>query len=273
VSTRMRNWLCVALVVLGGGCGASSSVMDDAGPRADGGPLADGGPRADGGPLADGGSTGPDGGGGAPKLELKFDFEDGTPQGFRVDQTDFSVGMMGGLDYAVEALPAPLAGMGLRVRATNTSDDQWSYIARELGPVDGIVGGQRYRATLTVRFASATPSGCIGVGGAPDAVTMKGGVVAIEPGSVTQSGYIGFNVQKGQQGVVGPEAIALGTIGTSGTSCGGNNPWVALERSGTMDVVATSNGRVWIYVGGDSGFESTHTISYDSVAVALTAVP
>ena len=141
------------------------------------------------------------------------------------------------------------------------------------GGDDGIVAGQRYQASVVVRFASNTPMGCVGVGGSPDAVTMKGGVVATEPAPEPEAGgYIGFNIDKGSQTEIGSEAFDLGTIGVPETDCD-ETPWVILERSGTMEVTATPEGEVWLYVGGDSGFEAAHTIFYDAIDITLAPLP
>ncbi len=200
-----------------------------------------------------------------------WSFEDGTLQGFVVDQTDFEPATRGGLDYAVEALPAPLSGKGLRVTADNKSDDQWSYVKRALGQAEGVAAGKTYLATIAIRMASNTPSGCVGVGGSPDGVTYKGGVVQAEPVAVKQkSGYVGFSALKGEQTQIGGEAVSLGTNGSSGTNCGGKNPWEILSPSGSMSVTAPASGQLWLYVGGDSGFEAAHTIYYDEISLTLT---
>jgi hypothetical protein len=215
-----------------------------------------------------GGSGGADGGG---DITLSWDFEDGSYQGFFVGITDFEEVTRGGLEHAVDDLPSPLSGKGIRVFADNRSDDLWHFIARELTTADGIVAGRAYDVRIAVDVASNTPSGCIGVGGAPDAVTLKAGVVDAEPAEEVQGDYVGFTADKGNQSEIGSEAVDLGTIGTSGDNCGGENAWELLERSGTMTsaVTATAEGKLWVYAGGDSGFETDSTLYYDRVAVTL----
>lgn len=201
-----------------------------------------------------------------------WDFEDGTTMGFYADQSDFSEATRGGLDTAVEALPSPLTGKGLRVTADNKSDDQWAFIARELGAAEGVVAGQRYEAKIAIKVASDAPSGCAGVGGSPEAVIIKGGVVTTKPAALAPdaSGYIGFSAKKGSQTMFDVEAVDLGNIAT-GAACEGEHPWKLMERSGTMEVTAPADGKLWVYVGTDSGYETAHTISYDEVSVTLTA--
>lgn len=203
-------------------------------------------------------------------IELVWRF-DGSLQGFAADITDFDPATRGELRTELVALPAPLTGNGLRVYANNFSDDLWHFLWREIGPAEGVVAGATYRVTIRLEVASNVASDCMGVGGAPDAVTLKGGVVAVQPAPVTQAdGYIGFSADKGNQVQIGAEAVDLGRIGTDGTDCeGSTNPWQVLERSGTMTATATDDGRLWVYVGGDSGFESATTLHYISVGVTL----
>ena len=133
---RVKHWMLgMTLVAFAVGCGDDDANGPRDGGQPDGG-SSDGGPSdagstpdaaTDGGPLPTDSGTTPDGGG---TVALSFDFEDGTYQGFTVDQTDFTELTRGELEHAVEALPAPLSGQGLRVDAHNRSDDQWSYIVR-----------------------------------------------------------------------------------------------------------------------------------------------
>lgn len=206
----------------------------------------------------------------ATPLELAWTFTD-SMHGFAADGTDFHPDTRGDVTASIGTLPAPATGSGLRVLADNRSDDLWHFLWRELGPADGIVAGTTYEAEITIRVASSVASGCMGVGGSPDAVTLKGGVVDVLPGPASQpDGYIRFSADKGNQVQVGADAVDLGTIGTSGTDCeGSGNPWEVLERTGTMTATVTDDGRLWVYVGGDSGFESATTLYYLSVEVTL----
>ena len=192
---------------------------------------------------------------------------------FKVDMSDFDPETRGELRFGLEPLPAPLTGTGLRVYVRNYSDDLWHFLWRELGAAEGVTPNTTYAATITLRVASNVASGCTGAGGSPDSIFLKGGVVAVQPAAVTQpDGSIVFSAEKGNQAEVGPEGVDLGTIGTDGEDCvGETNPWQVLERTGTMTATSTADGRLWVYVGGDSGFESFTTLHYLSVGVTLTA--
>jgi hypothetical protein len=202
------------------------------------------------------------------RLEWTFD---ASLDGFVVDQTDFEEPTRGEVDHAIEDLPAPLSGRGLRVTSRNYSDDQWVYLARGLGAAEAIAPSTTYDAEIEIAFASRTPIGCVGVGGAPNAVNIKGGVVGREPAPVEEAeGNIGFSIDKGNQSQVGSEAVDLGDIGSSGTDCLGDNPWELIVRSGAMRATSDDQGRLWVYVGTDSGFESGFTMYYDRITVTLT---
>src|SRR5690606_13448341 len=61
----------------------------------------------------------------------------------------------------------------------NTSDDLFMFLKK---PVSGLAPESSYRADFFVEFASAAPSNCAGVGGAPgESVWLKAGVSAVEP--------------------------------------------------------------------------------------------
>ncbi len=194
---------------------------------------------------------------------------DGT-QTVTVDQSDFSTGTRGGLTYQFQNLPSPLLGTALRVTATNKSDDQWAFVAQKIGPESGVKPNTKYKALVTVQFASNLPSGCAGVGGSTESIYIKGGVVNRAPAVIfdAASNYYRFNINKGNQSVIGSEAIGFGNP-TTGVRCGTISPWTIIERSGVMNVTSNAEGYVWAYVGTDSAFESKHELYYDRLMISL----
>jgi len=206
--------------------------------------------------------------------ELHFDFADGTYMGFEVDMSDFTPGTEGDLQHEVTAMPDPLDGVGVRVFAYNYSDDLWHFLWRELGPADGIVPGQTYDVSMRLEVASNVATGCVGVGGAPSGVYLKGGVAGRLPERVFDDEIMEFvfSIDKGNQAQIGPEAIDLGTIETPGDDCIGEGPWYLLDRMGSMTqpVTATDEGKLWVWIGGDSGYESFTILYYDRISVTLS---
>ena len=187
---------------------------------------------------------------------------------------------VGSSDYAAETAPsdvsaavadqgAPLSGQGLRIAGTNHSDDLFVYVWRL---VDGLDPGQRYRVHWTLQVVAEVPAGCMGVGGSPgEGVTVKAGVASRQPATVVVDGEYLFNQDKGAQTQGGAEAVVLGDLTSSGTDCVAVPP----ERK-TMSgeqpaaVRADAQGRVWLWVGTDSGYEAGSHLNLVSAQVVLT---
>jgi hypothetical protein len=76
-----------------------------------------------------------------------------------------------------------------------------------------------------------------------------------------------MNTDKGNQATGGENAVVLGEIANS-QPCDGREPqWELkqLSRMETVDVTADSDGRIWLLVGSDSGFESITSLYYTRV--------
>jgi hypothetical protein len=173
------------------------------------------------------------------------------------------------LETDYRALPAPLSGSGLFITGNNHSDDLWMYYK---GQIAGLSPDTRYRVTFDVELATNVPSGCAGVGGAPgEGVTVKGGASQTEPGRVAEVGYWQMNVDKGGQTVGGASAVVLGDVASS-VPCGESPRWELKQVSGTgeaVEVTSDRTGAVWLFVGTDSGFESTTSLYYTRVTAAF----
>jgi hypothetical protein len=168
-------------------------------------------------------------------------------------------------DY--RTLPAPLdtSQRALFISGVNRSDDLFMYWK---GQIVGFSPGTRYRASFEVEFATNVPSGCVGVGGSPgESVYVKAGATDIEPESVRVNGFYLMNIDKGNQAIGGENAVVLGDIANS-QPCGEGEPQWELKQLSSMDsveVTADSDGRVWLLVGSDSGFESMTSLYYTRV--------
>jgi hypothetical protein len=175
-------------------------------------------------------------------------------------------------DY--RTLPAPLdtSQRALFISGVNRSDDLFMYWK---GQIVGLSPGTRYRASFEVEFATNIPSGCFGVGGSPgESVYIKAGATDIEPESVLVDGWYLMNIDKGNQAIGGENAVVLGDIANS-QPCGGGEPqWELklLSSMETIDVTADSDGRVWLLVGSDSGFESITSLYYTRVLATFEPI-
>ena len=125
-----------------------------------------------------------------------------------------------------------------------------------------------------MEIATSTPSGCIGVGGAPgESVWIKAGVTAEEPVAVMDDSYLRMNIDIGSQSNSGAQAVVLGNVANS-RSCELSPEWElkALERQSTpAGISVPADGRAWLLIGADSGFESRTDIYFTRASVTADA--
>lgn len=196
-------------------------------------------------------------------------------QGWTSGISDYTRGMEPNIGFqsGFSPLPAPLTGGGFKLSGNNASDDLWMFASRVLTSAGhGIQPNALYDVTMTVSVASNAPSGCIGTGGAPgESVWIKGNVVATQPRAITSGDDVLFNIAKGNQAEIGPQALSFGDL-ANGDPCEDPPRYKILTRTATRPtrVRATSAGNLWIYIGTDSGFESRSTYFVDQVRVTLT---
>jgi hypothetical protein len=198
-----------------------------------------------------------------------------TAQGWTGNFSDYTVGMESSIGFQSgwAPMPSPLTGGGFKLSGNNASDDLWMWASRQLTSAShGIVANALYDVTMTVWIGSNAPSGCIGTGGAPgESVWLKGNVVATQPRRVVSGSDVLFNLDKGNQAEVGPQALSFGDL-ANGDPCEDPPRYKRLVRTATRPtpVRATSAGNLFIYFGSDSGFESRSTYFIDQVRVTLT---
>jgi len=211
---------------------------------------------------------------------VSYDFRNGS-SGWQAGFADYPAIDEEAFELVAEIAPIPpetgLFGASYVLSGNNLSDDLFMFLKRGLGPEDGIRPGFTYVATFTLRFASNAPSGCPGIGGAPgESVFLKAGAGPAEPLTfVDSAGDVRMTVDKGNQSEDGPAAANVGNI-ANGLPCDevdpGNPPFVSITRSLTDPFPATAdaNGRIWLLIGTDSGFEGRTTLYYQRITVNLT---
>jgi hypothetical protein len=199
-----------------------------------------------------------------------------TAQGWTGNFTDYTAGMESSIGFQSgwSPMPPPLTTAGgFKLSGNNASDDLWMFASRVLtSSTHGILANALYDVTMTVWVASNAPTGCIGTGGAPgESVWLKGNVVATQPRRVVSGSDVLFNLDKGNQAEIGPQALSFGDL-ANGDPCEDPPRYKLLVRTATRPtpVRATSNGNLWVYFGSDSGFESRSTYFIDQVRVTLT---
>lgn len=213
---------------------------------------------------------------GAP-TDVSFDFAAG-PQEWTAGFADYRPGEEAfmELDSGYRAIPAPL-GPGRSAHflsGNNHTDDLFMFVKRRL---TGFRPDTRYRASFTVEIATDVPADCGGVGGSPgQSVYLKAGASGIEPLAVVDGlGMLRLNVDQGSQANPGAAALVLGTIEGTLPCASGQRVWELkslTSGSGTVTARADGQGRLWVFTGTDSAFESTTSIYITRVSARFDPV-
>ena len=207
-------------------------------------------------------------------LTFTFDFSRGR-QGFIAGFADYPPAHAAiyelTADYRV--LPPPLEPeSALFLSGINRSDDLFMFFK---GSVGGLSPGVRYSVAVSVEIATDTPAGCIGVGGAPgESVWIKTGATAVEPLPIRDGSYLRMNIDIGNQSTGGAQAVVLGNVANS-RRCEQSRRWERKSFRGrpVPDPIAIApDGRAWLLLGVDSGFESRTAIYFTRASVTLTPV-
>jgi hypothetical protein len=127
--------------------------------------------------------------------------------------------------------------------------------------------------TFKVELASKYPEGSFGIGGSPaDSVYLKGGAAADEPVAIVdEDDWLRLNLDKGGQSQGGEDAVVLGTIAKPDD---GTDEYVVIERGNSGNPLLTISdeiGRMWVFVGTDSGFEGTTALYYIRIEITMDA--
>ena len=140
------------------------------------------------------------------------------------------------------------------------------------GPIDGLAPGASYHVTVSLEVATSVPAGCFGVGGAPgESVWIKAGVTAVEPLPVRDDDYLRMNVDIGNQSNGGTQAVVLGNVANS-RSCEQPRRWELKSfRARSMpEPISAEDGRAWLLLGADSGFEALTEVYFTKAAITFT---
>ncbi len=212
-------------------------------------------------------------------LEFSFDFNEGD-NGFEAGFADLPVDYEDNgydLDSGMADLPAELGdSRGYRIKGMNRSDDLFMFLTKELGPDDGIKANQTYKLHIELEFASNAFSGSMGIGGSPaESVYVKAGASSIKPEAKKEEEgdfpmYL-MNIDKGQQAEGGKDAKVIGNVAKQD---GSEDESFSIVKLNSEDVElmakSDSEGRLWLIVGTDSGFEGQSELYYTNIKVTLT---
>ena len=209
----------------------------------------------------------------AVEAEFSFSFEggaEGWTAGFADLPVDFDPSIYE-LDSGHRPLPDGLEGSGLYIQGHNRSDDLFMFFKRQVG---GLKADAEYSAVLSLELATNVAAGLVGIGGSPgESVFAKAGASTVEPMTPEDdSGYFRMNIDKGNQSNGGGSMVVVGHVAHPAVT-GEEYRLKSLGNSGRpVHVTADGEGRLWLIVGTDSGFEGLSAFYYARIACTLTPV-
>jgi hypothetical protein len=210
-------------------------------------------------------------------VQIADDFSRGSG-GWLAGFTDYDL-TQGGLRRLAEIRPLPaetgVEGSAYYLQGMNGSDDLFSFLKKPLELEDGIEPDAVYEVEFLIEFASNAPTGCPGAGGSPgDSVYLKVGASNIEPVPILGQEGLRLNLDKGNQSQDGEDATSAGTVANGLECTPANERYVLIERrqAHAGRVTASEHGRLWLFVGTDSGYEGLNQLYYARIVVSLTRV-
>ena len=168
-------------------------------------------------------------------------------------------------------LPEGLDGGGIYVQGHNRSDDLFMYLKRQVG---GLRPNTAYAVSVSLDLATNIPPGLVGIGGAPgESVFVKAGAAPVEPAAnVDDSGHRRMNIDKGNQARGGADMVVLGNIAHPDASRDAYAIKTLTNVDAPLTAMTDGEGRLWLIVGTDSGFEGLTTLYYARISFTLTEV-
>ena len=203
--------------------------------------------------------------------EFSFSFEN-DDQGWLTEFADLPANFdqtIYELDSGYRSLPGDLEGSGVFLQGHNRSDDLFMFLKRQ---VEGLRPETDYAVTVTLELATNVPAGSFGIGGSPgESVYVKAGASPVEPiVSEDGAGWLRLNVDKGNQASEGESMINLGNVAHPEVA-GDEYKIKTLHNEGRpFEVVSDHEGRIWLIVGTDSGFEGLSTFYYSGITYGFT---
>lgn len=167
-------------------------------------------------------------------------------------------------------LPEPLdtKKQAYKLSGINRSDDLFMYLKKQLGGFKPLTA---YRINFTIKLASDAISGGVGAGGAPgEAVGIGVGASVIEPlASANENNFYQMNIDKINQCCTdGEDMVVIGNVANGGDVY----EYKMLERAGEFQVTADAEGKIWVLVGTDSGYEGKTTLYYSTIGMKITEI-
>jgi hypothetical protein len=158
------------------------------------------------------------------------------------------------------------------ISGTNRSDDLLLYVKKQIA---GLVANTEYTFSVTsLNLLSNAPSGCLGAGGAPgESVYVIGAASPTEPKPVTTNGDVRLSIDHGNQGTAGATSFIMGNV-ANGLPCNGTPTYASklLRNTTGVKVKTDGEGKVWVLLGIDSGYEAATSIYLQNVTFQFVPV-
>ena len=175
------------------------------------------------------------------------------------------------LDHGHRPLPDGLEGSGVYVQGHNRSDDLFMFLKKQVGELRP---NAAYAVSVTLDLANNVPAGTFGIGGSPgESVFVKAGASTVEPlTGEDRNRYLRMNIDKGNQANGGEDMVVLGNVANGEVV----NREYRIKMLDNVDlplsVSTDGEGRVWLIVGTDSGFEGLSALYYSRISYTLSIV-
>jgi hypothetical protein len=188
--------------------------------------------------------------------------------------TDYPVGTEAFHEISTGLVQLPsdvAAGQALKYSANNHSDDIDSNLIFSFSSKHDLTPNTHYNVQATFSFFSQVPTGCAGVGGAPDAVLFR----VCASADPTSKVRIVDSLNTWRLPLGNATCGNAGNIGTPAKDCTQeNNPWsIQVRTSETFQAKSSGDGSLFISISTHSGFEATSTFYYKEAHITLTPVP
>ena len=206
-------------------------------------------------------------------VEFSFTFDDDT-EGWTVDfahlPTDYDQSIYE-LDHGHRPLPDELEGHGIYIQGHNRSDDLFMFLTKR---VEGLQLDAAYEVAVSVDLATNVPAGSVGIGGSPgESVFVKAGTSSVEPATVEDRiGHLRMNIDKGNQSRGGTAMVVIGNVAHPDVTGREYRTKTLNNDVQPVTVETDGEGRLWLIVGTDSGFEGLTTLYYDRISYRLRPV-
>ena len=202
---------------------------------------------------------------------FNFDFDSG-PEGWTPGFADLPVDYdqsIYDLDRGYRLLPEGLEGRGMYLQGHNRSDDLFMYLKTQVG---GLRPNTTYAVSISIDLATNVAAGLGGIGGSPgESVFVKAGASTVEPTAAEGNDrHLRMNIDKGNQSQGGEDMVVIGNVANPEVQGREYRIKTLDNRDQPLTVDTDTEGRAWLIVGTDSGFEGLTSLYYAGINYNLT---